>query len=102
MTDKCLCINTFYSPTTRSIVFEVGEMYEYTNKNVFYNGVVPIGYFVRFNKDELFYFRNIPYPETDNGYGLFSTHFKPLSEIRKEKIKKIKNEILRRKRTETN
>lgn len=92
MTDKCLCINSYYTPTVNTIVFEKGKIYDFTDQK-FVTREYPEGYNVCFFNGEYIYFRKYQDPLAETGYGLFSTHFKPILEIRKEKINKIKERI---------
>ena len=87
MTNKCICIKSFYNNNT-TVAFRKHITYEYTDK-IFVSRELPEGYNVKFSKGEYLYFRKNQDPLTDKGYGMFSTHFKTMKIVRKEKLEKL-------------
>lgn len=87
MIGKCVCIKSYFN-NPNSIIFHKDEIYEYTDQK-FVTREMPDGYNVKFSKGEYIYFRKHQDVLAISGYGLFSTYFKTLKEIRKEKIEKI-------------
>lgn len=87
MVNKCICIKSFYNDN-ETVAFRKHIEYKYTDK-MFTTREYPEGYNVMFSKGEYLFFRKYQDPSTPKGYSMFSTHFKTLKEIRKEKLNKI-------------
>lgn len=91
MRNKCVCIEDYFinNNVIFSIIYKKGEYYEYTDEK-FVTRELPEGYNVMFSKGEYIFFRKYQDPLSGKGFGMFSTHFKTFNEIRKEKLKIIK------------
>lgn len=93
MIDKCLCIKDYCDKFNKPI-FKKCEIYEFTDQE-FATRKYPDGYNVCFFNHEYIYFRKnqdtlTEYEyEYEYEYDLFSTYFKTLKQIRKEKLTKI-------------
>lgn len=87
MIDKCLCIKDYCNEFNKSI-FKEGKIYEYTDQK-FIKQYYPKGYNVYFSKGEYIYFTKYQNMLGYQGYRLFSTYFKTLKQIRKEKLNKL-------------
>ena len=87
MRSKCLCIKTYYN-SNGTTAFLKNKWYKYTHKT-FTTREYPEGFNVQFHKGEYLFFRENQDPLAEKGYGVFSTYFKTLKDIRKEKIEKI-------------
>jgi hypothetical protein len=79
MKSKCICIKDFYSTITSDVTFIKDEIYEFTDDK-FVTRNLPDGYNVCFDKGQYLYFKK---------HEEFSTYFKTIKEIRKEKLQKI-------------
>ena len=87
MRSKCICIKTFLNDNG-TVAFSKHVEYQYTNK-MFTSREYPEGYNVQFSKGEYIFFGKYQNPLAEKGYGMFSTYFKTLKDVRKEKINKI-------------
>lgn len=92
MKDKCICINDYYDKYNNNLPhlphYKKGYYYEFTDEK-FVTRELPEGYNVQFSKGEYLFFRKYQDILAEKGYGMFSTYFKPIKEIRKEKLKKL-------------
>lgn len=90
MRSKCLCVKDYNTELFPE--FLKGNHYEYTDQH-FVTREYPEGYNVQFLQGNYIYFRKYQDPLTKKGYGLFSTYFKTLKNIRKEKLSQINDTI---------
>ncbi len=89
MRSKCLCVNDYYiNFSSNSPTFNKDMWYEYTDQQ-FATRDYTEGFNVQFSNSEYIFFRILQDKSTIKGYGVFSTHFKTIKQIRKDKIIKI-------------
>jgi hypothetical protein len=86
MKNKCICIKDYYS-SINSVTFIKDETYEFTDDK-FVTRKLPDGYNVCFSKGEYLFFKKEKEISSKNT-NIFSTYFKTIKEIRKEKLQKI-------------
>jgi len=88
MINKCICIKSFYNDNGSS-AFRKHIEYHYTDKMFITSREYPEGYNVKFSSGEYIFFRKFQDSLAPIGYGMFSTYFKTLKDIRKEKLNKL-------------
>lgn len=88
MRSKCICIKDYYNTKESIPTFRKGEIYEYTDQQ-FVTRDYPEGYNVKFYPGNYIYFRKHQDPKAEKGFGLFSTYFITVEELREDKLNQI-------------